>query len=263
MIYIKTAPEIEIMRQCGRKVRLALDAMSDAIVPGKSTTADLDAIGEEVLRNEGAVPSFKGYKGFPAAVCISVNDEVVHGIPGPRLLLEGDIVSLDIGAFFEGFHGDSAWTYAVGEISSVAQRLLNVTKESLYQGIAQAREGNRTGDIGSAVASYVERHGYSAVRDLVGHGIGRSLHEEPNVPNFGKPGTGPRLKAGMTICIEPMINQGKYHVRCLADHWTTVTQDGKFSAHFEHMVLVTKGSPVILTDLSSSPTVLSGQALKA
>ena len=236
MINLKTPAEIEIMRECGRKVNLAIAAMADAIVPGKTTTADLDAIGEEVLLREDAKPSFKGYRGFPAALCISVNDEVVHGIPGPSVLEEGDIVSLDIGAFYEGFHGDSAWTFAVGEISAEAQRLMNVTKESLYQGIAQAKEGNRVGDISYAVQSYVERNGYSAVRDLVGHGIGRSLHEEPSIPNFGKPGTGAKLKAGMTLCIEPMINQGRYDVRCLEDHWTIVTKDGKLSAHFEHMV---------------------------
>lgn len=253
MINLKTPAEIGIMRECGRKVNLAIATMADAIVPGKTTTADLDAIGEEVLEREGAKPSFKGYRGFPAALCISVNDEVVHGIPGPRVLEEGDIVSLDIGAFYEGFHGDTAWTFAVGEISAEAQRLMNVTKESLYQGIAQAKEGNRVGDISYAVQSYVERNGYSAVRDLVGHGIGRSLHEEPSIPNFGKPGTGTKLKAGMTICIEPMINQGRYDVRCLEDHWTIVTKDGKLSAHFEHMVLVTKDAPIILTDPQAMP----------
>jgi methionyl aminopeptidase len=249
LIHLKSAQEIEIMREAGRRAAMALQKMSEAIVPGKVTTADLDAIGEETLAKLEAKPSFKGYRGFPASACISVNDEVVHGIPGPRVLQEGDIVSLDIGAFFEGFHGDSAWTYPVGEISQEAQRLLNVTKESLFQGIAQAREGKRIGDISAAVQSYVERNGYSVVRDLVGHGVGRSLHEDPSVPNFGRAGTGPRLKAGMVICIEPMINQGKFKVRCLDDHWTMVTDDGKLSAHFEHMVHVTREAPDILTTL--------------
>lgn len=257
MIPIKTAREVEIMRECGRKVALAIAAMADALIPNKTTTADLNAIGEEVLLKENAKPSFKGYRGFPAAVCISVNDEVVHGIPGPRILREGDIVSLDTGAFYEGFHGDSAWTFPVGEVGPEAQRLMNVTKESLAQGIAQVREGKRIGDISAAVQAYVERNGYSAVRDLMGHGIGRSLHEDPSVPNFGKAGTGPKLRAGMTICIEPMINQGKYNVRCLPDHWTIVTEDGKLSAHFEHMILVTKDAPVILTEPQTAPKAVT------
>jgi methionyl aminopeptidase len=247
MITIKSPQEIEIMRLAGGIVHAALDAMAKAIAPGKVTTADLDAIGEETIRKAGATPSFKGYRDFPGSACISVNEEVVHGIPGPRVLQPGDIVSLDIGANFEGFHGDSAWTYPVGEISEEAKRLLNVTKESLFQGIGQAREGKRVGDISHAVQNYVRRNGYSVVEDLVGHGIGRNLHEEPSVPNFGKAGVGPLLRAGMTICIEPMVNQGKYKVRCLDDHWTTVTQDGKLSAHFEHTVLITKNGPQILT----------------
>lgn len=220
--------------------------MAAALKPGV-TTAELDAICYDVLASEGAKPSFKGYRGFPASACISVNEEVVHGIPGPRELLEGDLVSLDVGAFFEGFHGDAAWSYTVGEPDDGAKRLLNVTRESLNQGIAQARAGNTVGDIAHAVQSYVERNGFSVVRDLVGHGIGRNLHEEPSVPNFGKRGSGPRLRPGMTLCIEPMINEGKYRVHCLDDHWTIVTDDGKRSAHFEHMVLVTEGAPEILT----------------
>lgn len=234
------------MRECGRKVRVAIKAMADALAPDVST-AELDAICEDALAAEKARPSFKGYRGFPAAACISVNDEVVHGIPGPRLLVEGDVVTLDVGAFFKGFHGDAAWTYVVGEPDETATRLLNVTRESLNQGVAQAKAGNTVGDIAYAVQSYVERNGFSVVRDLVGHGIGRNLHEEPSVPNFGRRGSGPKLKAGMTLCIEPMINEGKYHVHCLDDHWTIVTQDGKRSAHFEHMVLVTEGAPDILT----------------
>lgn len=247
MVHLKTDEEVAIMRECGRIVRLAIKAMADAIEPGKTTTEQLDAICEHTLAKHDAQASFKGYKGFPAHACISVNDEVVHGIPSPRILREGDIVTLDVGAFHQGFHGDAAWTYAVGEIAPEAQRLLNVTQESLNQGVAQAKEGNTIGDIANAVQTYVERNGFSVVRDLVGHGIGRSLHEDPSVPNFGKKGTGPKLKAGTTICIEPMINERKYNVHCLEDHWTIVTKDGKRSAHFEHMVLITHAAPEILT----------------
>ncbi len=244
---LKSSEDIAIMRECGRKVRLAIKSMADAIVPGVTTTADLDAICADVLAREDAKASFKGYRGFPASACISVNEEVVHGIPGPRVLEEGDIVTLDVGAYFQGFHGDAAWTYAVGEIEAEANRLLNVTQESLNQGVAQAKAGNTIGDIAAAVQSYVERNGFSVVRDLVGHGIGRNLHEDPSVPNFGRRGSGAKLRAGMTLCIEPMINEGKYHVHCLEDHWTIVTKDGKRSAHFEHMVLVTDGAPDNLT----------------
>lgn len=251
MIILKAPPEIEIMRRCAKAVALALKEMSKAITPG-ITTAEIDQIGEKTLLELGARPPFKGYRNFPSAVCISVNDEVVHGIPGPRILKEGDIVSLDIGAEIEGFHGDAAWTYPVGRISPEATRLLNITRESLMQGIAQAKEGKRVGDISHAIQSYVERHGYNVVRDLVGHGIGRKLHEDPSIPNFGKPGTGPKLKAGMVLCIEPMINSGKYQVRTLPDKWTVVTADGSLSAHLEHMVLVTKGAPEILTKLDES-----------
>jgi methionyl aminopeptidase len=247
MITIKTAAEIAQMRECGSIVRKAIKAMADAIVPDSTTTQDLDNICARVLEENGAKGSFHGYKGFPAHACISVNEEVVHGIPGPRVLRTGDIITLDVGAFKNGFHGDAAWTYAVGEIEPDAQRLLNVTRESLLQGVAQAKAGNTIGDIAHAVQSYVERNGFSVVRDLVGHGIGRNLHEDPSVPNFGRKGTGPKLKKGMTLCIEPMINEGKYDVHCLDDHWTIVTKDGKRSAHFEHMVLVTDGAPEILT----------------
>lgn len=246
MIVLKSPAEIDQMRENGQIVVMAIKEMAGNIRPGIST-AELDAIGEAVLTKHGAKPSFKGYKGFSGAACISINEEVVHGIPGKRKVQEGDIVTLDIGAYKGGVHGDAAWTYACGEISAEAQRLLNVTKESLMQGVAQAREGKRIGDIGAAVQNYVERNGYSVVRDLVGHGIGHNLHEDPSVPNFGRPGTGAKLRAGTTICIEPMINQGKYKVKTLSDHWTVVTEDGKLSAHFEHMVLVTNGAPEILT----------------
>src|SRR5687768_5358537 len=247
MAVLKTKEEIAIMRECGVIVRKAIQAMAEAIEPGVTTTQDLDEVCAEILAQNGAKASFKGYKGFPAHACISVNEEVVHGIPGPRLLREGDIVTLDVGAFKNGFHGDAAWTYAVGEVAPEAQRLLNVTKESLLQGVAQAKHGNTVGDIANAVQSYVEKNGFSVVRDLVGHGIGRSLHEDPSIPNFGRKGTGPKLQKGMTICIEPMINEGKYHVHCLEDHWTIVTKDGKRSAHFEHMIVVTESAPEILT----------------
>ena len=247
MITTKTSAELSLMRECARIVVRALTEMSDAVRPGV-TTDELDAIGESVVRRSSAEPSFLNYRGFPRSVCISVNSEVVHGIPSSETVLkEGDIVSLDIGAHKDGFHGDAAWTYSVGEISPDAKRLMNVTKESLYQGIAQARPGRRVGDISSAVQTYVERNGYSVVRDLVGHGIGSKLHEDPTVPNFGKAGTGARLAPGMTICIEPMINEGKWQVETLKDRWTVVTADGKLSAHFEHMVCVTDGVPEILT----------------
>ncbi len=246
MITLKSKAEIDQMRENGQIVVMAIKEMAANIRPGVST-AELDAIGESVLLNHGARPSFKGYRGFSGSACISVNEEVVHGIPGKRIIQEGDIVTLDIGAYKGGVHGDAAWTYACGEISGDAQRLLNVTKESLMQGVAQAREGKRVGDIGFAVQKYVEKNGYSVVRDLVGHGIGQNLHEEPSVPNFGRAGTGAKLRAGMTICIEPMINQGKHRVETLKDHWTVVTEDRKLSAHFEHMVLITDGAPEIMT----------------
>ncbi len=248
---MKTAPELETMRRCGRAVAEALKAMGEAARPD-AQTQELNEIGESVLASHGAAPSFKGYRGFPAAVCISVNEEVVHGIPGDRPLREGDIVGLDIGAQIDGLNGDGAWTFQVGEVSREVRRLLNVTEESLYQGIAQARTGRRIGDISHAVQSYVERNGYSVVRDLVGHGIGRGLHEDPSVPNFGRPGTGARLRPGMTICIEPMINQSKAGVRVLKDRWTVVTRDRRVSAHFEHMVCVTDGAPEIMTALDIS-----------
>jgi methionyl aminopeptidase len=250
VILTKSESDIERMRASGRIVAEALRAMADAIVPGKTTTADLDAIGERLILERGATPSFKNYRGFPCAVCISVNDEVVHGIPRPdRVLKPGDIVSLDVGVFKDGFHADAAWTYPVGEILPDAQRLLNVARESLYQGIAQAKVGNRVGHISHAVQQYVESNGYSVVRDLTGHGIGRSLHEDPSIPNFGKRSSGPALEAGMTFCIEPMVNAGSWKVRTLEDGWTVVTADGSLSAHFEHSIAVTRDGPLILTSL--------------
>jgi len=247
MIHLKRPEEIEKMRASGRVVAQALKAMSEAIVPGKTTMLELDAIAVRIIEEAGGVPSFLGYKGYPAATCISINEVVVHGIPSERVLMPGDIVGLDLGVCLDGWVGDSAWTFAVGEITPDAQRLLNVTQEALFQGIAKAKVGNHIGDISHAVQKYVESHGYGVVRDLVGHGIGRKMHEEPSVPNFGKPGAGPALKEGMTICIEPMVSQGTWKVKTLPDDWTMVSADGKLAAHFEHMVAITKSGPDILT----------------
>jgi len=248
VIVLKSRAEIEKMRKSGRVVARALREMSEAIVPGKTTPRDLDAIAARIVKEAGGVPSFLNYRGFPASTCISVNDKVVHGIPDDIALQEGDILSLDMGVMIDGWHGDGAWTYPVGTISAEAQRLLNVTRESLYQGIAKARVGNHIGDISHAVQKYVEQFGYGVVRDLVGHGIGRNLHEEPTaIPNYGKPGRGELLREGMTICIEPMINQGTWKVVTDADKWTVRTADGKLSAHFEHTLAITRDGPEILT----------------
>ena len=211
------------------------------------TTGEIDRLVRKYIESEGATPSFLGYGGFPASACISVNNEVIHGIPGHRVLKAGDIVSVDVGAYFKGFHGDNAATYPCGDVSKEAQALMDATREGLYQGIAQAKPGNRIGDIASAVQRYTEARGYSVVRQFVGHGVGASLHESPEVPNFGTPGRGVRLLPGMTIAIEPMINSGVKEVTVLKDGWTTVTADGKLSAHFEHSVAITPDGPVILT----------------
>jgi methionyl aminopeptidase len=247
MIRIKTPGEIDAMRESGRILARVMREVSDAIVPGQSTPIELDAMAEELIRGAGAIPSFKGYRGFPASACISVNDAVIHGIPDDRTLQVGDIIGLDFGVILDGWHADSAWTFPVGEIPAGTKRLLSVAKESLMQGIAKAKPGLRVGDISAAVQKYVERNGCSVVRDLVGHGIGRDLHEEPSVPNFGRAGKGPVLREGMTICIEPMVNQGTWKVRTLPDDWTIVTKDGKLSAHFEHTVAVMADGPKILT----------------
>ena len=248
MTVLKSRADIEKMRASGRVVARTLRLMSEAIVPGKTTPAELDRLAARIVREAGGIPSFLNYRGFPANTCISVNQGVVHGIPNETPLTEGDIVSLDMGVVMDGWHADGAWTYPVGSISKEAQRLLNVTEESLYQGIAKARVGNRIGDIASAVQRYVEGNGYSVVRDLVGHGIGRKLHEEPtSVPNFGPPGRGEMLRDGMTICIEPMVNQGTFKVKTLPDKWTLVTADGKLSAHFEHTIAITREGVEILT----------------
>jgi methionyl aminopeptidase len=246
MIILKSRPEIEAMREAGRIVARTLRLVSAEIQPG-ITPRQLDSLAHNLITEAGGEPSFLGYRDYPAATCIAVNEVVVHGIPDDRPLEEGDICTLDFGVFLNGFHADSAWTYPVGQITEAAQRLLNVTKESLYQGLAQAKAGKRIGDIANAVQKYVERNGYSIVRDLVGHGIGRSIHEEPSVPNFGKPGSGPLLKEGTTMCVEPMVNMGTWKVKQLKDGWTIVTADKKLSAHFEHTIAVTRDGADILT----------------
>ncbi|MGI6261381.1 MAG: type I methionyl aminopeptidase [Acutalibacteraceae bacterium] len=246
MIVLKTSREIGLMRQAGRVSARALKLAGEAVEPGVST-AEIDRIARKYIESQGAKPSFLGYEGYPATACISVNDQVIHGIPGHRILKQGDIVSIDVGAFLEGFHGDNAWTFACGDVSREAQDLMDATREGLFAGIAQALAGHRIGDIGSAVQEYVEARGYSVVRQFVGHGVGASMHEAPEVPNFGTPGRGVRLLPGMTIAIEPMVNAGTKDVIVQKDGWTTVTADGKLSAHFEHTVAITSNGPVILT----------------
>jgi methionyl aminopeptidase len=248
MPLLKSKADVEKMRASGRVVARTLRLMGESIVPGKTTPRELDALAARLVAEAGGVPSFLNYRGFPANACISVNDTVVHGIPNDLPLLEGDIVSLDMGVLLDGWHADSAWTYAVGTITPEAQRLLNVTRESLFQGIAKAKAGNRVGDISAAVQKYVESNGYGIVRDLVGHGIGQKLHEEPSsIPNFGPAGKGEVLREGMTICIEPMVNQGTYKVKFLDDGWTVKASDGKLSAHFEHTIAIMRDGVDILT----------------
>ncbi len=247
MIVLKTSRELAIMREAGRISAMALKVAGEAVEPGVSTW-EIDRVARKYIESQGAVPSFLGYGGFPASACISVNNVVIHGIPSKRQIVKaGDIVSIDIGAMFEGFNGDNAYTFPCGDIAPQAQRLLDATRESLYEGIKQAKAGNRLGDIGSTVQRYVEARGCSVVRDFVGHGVGAKLHEDPSVPNYGTPGRGVRLLPGMTIAIEPMVNQGGYEVQVQKDGWTTVTRDGKLSAHFEHTVAITPDGPVILT----------------
>lgn len=248
MIIIKSNKEIELMREAGKIVAETHEILKEAITPGISTL-ELDKIAENNIKKYGAIPSFKGYGGFPASICASVNDAVVHGIPNNSLLKEGDIVSLDIGAYYKGYHGDAARTHGVGVISENDRNLIEVTRESFYEGIKFAREGYRLSDISHAIQAHVEKNGYSVVRDLVGHGIGMNLHEDPQVPNYGKPNKGPRLQEGMVLAIEPMVNAGKYKVKTLSDDWTVVTLDGKKSAHYEHTIAITKEEPIILTKI--------------
>jgi methionyl aminopeptidase len=245
-IVIKSAQEIATMRQAGRIVALTLAALAERIRPGMATL-ELDRLAEQMLTQEGAIPSFKGYRGFPASLCVSINDEVVHGIPGKRLLREGDIVSLDVGAIYQGYQGDAAITVGVGRLSKRAVALIEAAKGALAAGIAAARAGNRLSDISWAIQSYAEARGFSVVREYVGHGIGRDMHEDPQIPNFGLPGQGVLLKPGMTFALEPMLNTGGYAVRVKSDNWTVVTMDGGLSAHYEHTIAVTEGEPEILT----------------
>ncbi|CAG5081262.1 Methionine aminopeptidase, peptidase M [Thermobacillus xylanilyticus] len=246
MIVCKSAAELEYMREAGRIVAETHRLLKQAIKPGV-TTAELDKLAEEYIRSQGAVPSFKGYNQFPASICASVNDELVHGIPGPRVLNEGDIISIDIGAQFQGYHGDSAWTYPVGEIAEEHRRLLEVTEASLMEGLKHVKAGVRLYTVSHAIQRVIEEAGMSVVREYVGHGIGTRLHEEPQIPNYGIPDRGPRLKPGMTLAIEPMVILGERYVRTLEDNWTVVTVDGTWCAHFEHTVAVTEDGCEILT----------------
>lgn len=246
-VFLKNESEIENMRQANRIVAKILDALGAAVAPGVKTM-EFENIAQAMCRDYDVVPSFKGYNGFPFALCCSVNEEIVHGFPSERKLKEGDIVSFDMGVVYEGFHGDSARTFAVGEIGKKSQKLLDVTRESLYRGIAQARVGNQLYDISQAIQSYVEDFGFGIVRRFVGHGIGRKLHEKPEIPNFvpgGKEGI--PLKQGMVLAIEPMVTMGSYEVKIMPDHWTAVTQDHSLSAHFEHSVAITASGPEILS----------------
>ena len=246
MITLKSQIEIETMREAGRIVGLAHEAVAKAIRPGV-TTLELNAVAEKVIRDHGAIPSFLGYGGFPASICASINDVLVHGIPDHTRLKDGDIISIDIGAVYKGYHGDSAWTHAVGEISDEAKNLMKVTRESLFIGLQQAKPGNRLGDICHAIGEYVESHGYSVPVDYTGHGIGRELHEEPAIPNYGRAGRGVLLKEGMTLAIEPMVHAGKPQTRVLQDDWTVVSKDGSLAAHYEHTIVITSTGYEILT----------------
>jgi methionyl aminopeptidase len=247
MIVCRSSAELQKMREAGRLVGEVLTELSALVAPGV-TTGDLDALAEERIVAAGAVPAFKGYHGYPATICASINEEVIHGIPsGRRMLNEGDVISIDCGASLDGYYGDSAVTLAVGAVSEDAATLLRVTEEALYKAIERARPGNRVSDIGHAVQHHVEAYGFSVVREFVGHGIGQRMHEEPQVPNYGDPGHGPRLAEGMVLAIEPMVNAGRPAVKVLGDGWTAVTRDGSLSAHFEHTVAVTAGEPWILT----------------
>jgi len=248
MIFLKTPQEIAVMREGNRILALLFEHLSPLIQPG-ITTAELDKEAELFIRSYHAVPAFKGYRGYPATLCTSVNNEVIHGIPSARRLLQGDIVSIDVGALHEGFYSDSARTFAVGEVSKNALRLMQVTEKALYEGIDQAVAGNHLYDISAAVQKVVESAGFHVVREFVGHGIGRGLHEDPQVPNFGKKGSGPVLQEGMTLAIEPMVNEGTWKVTILNDGWTAVTADRSLSAHFEHSIAITANGPLILSAL--------------
>lgn len=246
MIVLKSAKDIEKMRRAGRITAAARALAGKMVLPGVSTL-EIDQAVRAFIEGQGAVPSFLNYNGFSGSACISVNDEVIHGIPGPRILQDGDIVSVDVGAYIGGFHGDCAETFPCGQVSDEAQRLIDVTRQSFWEGMRYARRGYRVGDVSHAIQSYVEANGFSIVRDFVGHGVGSKLHEEPEVPNFGKPGHGPRLLPGMTIAVEPMVNAGIWEIKVLPDGWTVKTKDGALSAHYENSLLITKDDPEILT----------------
>lgn len=246
-ITIKSAREIELMTEAGRILEIVHEEMKNALRPGMSTK-DIDRIGEEVIRSYGCIPSFLNYHGYPASVCVSINEEVVHGIPSDkRIIREGDIVSLDAGVIYKGYHSDAARTYGVGEISKEAKDLIDVTRESFFEGMKFAKEGNYLFEISTAIGKYANSHGYGVVRDLCGHGIGTALHESPEIPNYEMLRRGPKLRAGMTLAIEPMINQGTWQVDFMDDGWTVLTKDRKLSAHYENTVLITKDEPVLLT----------------
>lgn len=248
MIICKTPREIDIMREAGRIVARTHEELKKHLVPG-ITTRELDEIADRFIRSHNAIPSFKGYSGFPGSICVSVNEELVHGIPGNRVLHEGDIISIDIGAKYNGYHGDSAWTYPVGKIDEESARLLDVTEQSLYIGLKEAKQGVRLSNISNSIQTYVEANGFSIVREYVGHGIGQDLHEDPQIPHYGPPNKGPILKPGMVLCVEPMVNAGSRYVKTLADDWTVVTTDGKRCAHFEHTIVITETGYDILTNI--------------
>ena len=246
MITLKSTREIDAMRRAGKITAAARALAGDMVKPGV-TTREIDTAVRRFIRSQGAEPSFLGYNGYPASVCVSVNDEVIHGIPGERALEEGDVVSIDVGAYIDGFHGDCAATYACGTISDEARRLIDVTRQSFFEGVKFAREGCRVSDIGHAVQEYVEANGFSVVREYVGHGVGRQMHEAPEVPNFGAPGHGAKLLRGMTLAVEPMVNMGAAAIRQMPDGWTVKTADGKYAAHYENTLLITAGDPELLT----------------
>ena len=251
MITLKSAHEIEAMRLAG-KITAAARALAREMVKPGVTTQQIDKSVFHFIREQGATPSFLHYNGYPASVCISVNDEIIHGIPGKRVLREGDIVSVDVGAYIGGYHGDCAGTYPCGQVSDEALRLIRVTQDSFFEGLKFAREGYRLSDISHAVQTFVEANGYSVVREYVGHGIGRNMHEAPEVPNYGKPGHGPRLLRGMTLAVEPMVNAGTAAIKQMPDGWTVKTADGKYAAHYENTILITAGDPELLTDVEKS-----------
>lgn len=248
MIILKSQKEIELMREAGKIVAETHEILKQAIKPGL-TTKELDIIAENNIRKYKSEPSFKGYHGYTGSICASINEEIVHGIPGNRVLKEGDIISIDIGAYYKGYHADAAKTHGVGIISDEDKNLIEVTRQSFYEGIKFAKLGYRLSDISHAIQTHIEKHNFSVVRDFVGHGVGSHLHEDPQIPNYGLPGKGPRLQEGMLLAIEPMVNAGSYHVRVLGDGWTAVTIDGKKSAHYEHTIAITTDEPLILTRL--------------